>query len=134
MSVQLIVSTDKLQSGFRAKYNDTANEIWISAADNGSGSLVFTKFNTTAVTVPLTSSFFTKAEIIAMFATITEGILVTDIADGSGQYDATGDGIPQYPNVTIYGADDNTSSAFYNNGTQFITGLSPGEAFNAIFR
>ncbi len=61
-------------------------------------------------------------------------ILVSGTSDASGEYDASGDGIPAFPNVTIYDVNGDTSPATYNNTTKLIKFLNPSEAFTAKFR
>jgi len=68
MAVQYILSTDKLQSGFRAKYNLSVAQIITSFVDNGDGTVTANLFGGTTLTMDLTDSFFTKAEIIALLA------------------------------------------------------------------
>jgi hypothetical protein len=70
MAVELILSTDKLQSGFRAKYNASANEIITAVADNGDGTATLTKKSTGTFTLNLTTSFFTKAQVTALISAL----------------------------------------------------------------
>lgn len=70
MAVQYILSTDKLQSGFRAKYNLSVAEIPVSYVDNGDGTITVNLFGGGTKTINGTISFFTKAEIIALFADV----------------------------------------------------------------
>lgn len=62
MAIQNIVSSDKLQSGFRAKYNTSIDEIWVSGVDLGNGTLRVTKHNGDTYDIDLTTSFYTKAQ------------------------------------------------------------------------
>lgn len=68
MSIQLILSTDKLQSGFRAKYNTSVNEIWVSLTDNNNGTVTIEKFSGGTIIASLTGSFFTKSEVTSLIA------------------------------------------------------------------
>lgn len=63
MAIQKINSSDKLQTGFRSKYNATVDELWVSAVDIGNGLIEITRFNNTKFTVQLTTSFYTKQEL-----------------------------------------------------------------------
>lgn len=68
MAVQTILSTDKLQSGFRAKYNLSVNEIITSFVDNGNGTVTANLFGGGTLTMTLTTSFYDKTQINALFA------------------------------------------------------------------
>ena len=133
MAVELILSTDKLQSGFRAKYNASANEIIVSVADGGSGIATLTKKSGGTFSLNLTTSFFTKAEVVALIGSIVTGILITDVSDASGEYDASADGLPEFPLVTIYDANGVTMPASFDNANKTIFGLNSSEAFTAKF-
>lgn len=74
MAVSYILSTDKLQSGFRAKYNLSVAEIITLFTDNGDGTVTATQFDSTTLPIDLTVSFFTKAEIMALLADITPSV------------------------------------------------------------
>lgn len=75
MAVSYILSTDKLQSGFRAKYNLSVAQIITSFVDNGDGTITANLFGGTTLTMDLTDSFFTKAEIMALLADITPSVI-----------------------------------------------------------
>ncbi|OOG19123.1 hypothetical protein BWD42_04015 [Sphingobacterium sp. CZ-UAM] len=81
MAIQKINSSDKIQSGFRAKYNAAVDEIWTSVADQGDGTLKITKFSGATLIVSLASSFYTKTELqnlitgISQATTETAGVL-----------------------------------------------------------
>lgn len=68
MAVQTILSSDKLQSGFRSKYNTSVNEIIVSAADQGGGIVRFTKHSGAYFDVNLGTSYYTKAAIDTLIA------------------------------------------------------------------
>lgn len=59
-------------------------------------------------------------------------VVVTDSFDGDGNYDATGDGLPDYPTFQVYQSGESIL-ATYNNTTKIISGGTPG-AFVATFR
>lgn len=63
MAISKILPTDRLQSGFRTRYNATVDEIWVSISDKGNGSFEITKFNGQKISFNLQESFYTKAEI-----------------------------------------------------------------------
>ncbi|WP_293916521.1 MULTISPECIES: hypothetical protein [unclassified Sphingobacterium] len=63
MAIQKINSSDKLQTGFRSKYNATVDELWVSAVDLGNGLIEITRFNNTKFQFQLTTSFYTKQEL-----------------------------------------------------------------------
>lgn len=96
MAVEYILSSDKLQSGFRAKYNLSVAQIITSFTDNGDGTVTANLFGGTTLTMDLTDSFYTKTEINALFSGIspsrspveyeyTEADLIEDGA-GSGNW------------------------------------------------
>jgi hypothetical protein len=96
MAIAYILSTDKLQSGFRAKYNLSVAEIITSFTDNGDGTVTAALFGGGTLTMDITSSFYTKSEINALIAGLTpskspveyeydETYLVEDGA-GTGNY------------------------------------------------
>lgn len=59
-------------------------------------------------------------------------VTITDTSDVNGEYDASGDSLPDFPVFTVYeGA--NTIPASYNNTTKIISGLNPSTAFTAKF-
>jgi hypothetical protein len=64
MAIQKILGSDKLESGFRSKYNETVDEIWVNIQDNGDGTITVTKSNGTTFTRTLTSSFYTKQQVL----------------------------------------------------------------------
>lgn len=119
MAVQLILSTDKLQSGFRSKYNLSVNEIITTAVDNGDGTVTFTKFGGGIITLDLTTSFFTITEVQALIAALGSPIQPIEIiksetdlvADGGNWYleyrigasTAVGDGIMPYSIISLQG-------------------------------
>ena len=76
MPLQLIQSTDKLQSGFRAKANSNTNLIITGFTDNGDGTVTVALYGGTSLTLTLTTSFYTKAQVLALIALITP----TDVA------------------------------------------------------
>jgi hypothetical protein len=63
MAIQKILATDRIESGFRTKYNQTVDEIWVNILDLGNGSIRITKVDGTSINVSLTSSFYTKSQI-----------------------------------------------------------------------
>jgi len=96
MAAQYILSTDKLQSGFRAKYNLSVAEIITSFTDNGDGTITANLFGGGTLTINGTTSFYTKSEINQMFVDVVptkspveyeydESYLVEDGA-GTGNY------------------------------------------------
>jgi hypothetical protein len=59
-------------------------------------------------------------------------VTITNTSDSNGEYDASGDGVPDFPVFTVYeGA--NTIPASYDNTTKIISGLNPSTAFTAKF-
>lgn len=73
MSVQLIQPTDKLNSGFRAKYNETANEVITGFTDNGDGTATANQFGSGGLPLDLRGSYFTKQEVIDLLASYVPG-------------------------------------------------------------
>lgn len=60
------------------------------------------------------------------------GKTVTGTSDSSGNYNASGDGLPAFPIYSVYeGA--NMVPASYNNTTKIISGLNTLTAFTAKF-
>jgi len=53
--------------------------------------------------------------------------------DSNGEYDFSGSGIGEFPNVTIYDSTGNTASYFYNNTTKKVTNGVPGENITVRF-
>lgn len=133
MAVQYILSTDKLQSGFRAKYNLSVAEIITGFLDNGDGTVTASKFGGGTFTIDFTTSFYTKTQINALLAGLVVGILITDTSDASGNYDASGDGLPEFPLYTIYDNTDTVATFFFNNATKIISGMPPLTDFTAKF-
>lgn len=133
MAVQYILSTDKLQSGFRAKYNTSVGEIITGFTDNGNGTVTATKFDGGIFTINFTTSFYTKSEISALLSGLVVGILIDDISDIDGNYDASADGLPEFPLFTIYDNAGQTASFFFNNTTKIISGMPQLTAFTAKF-
>lgn len=59
-------------------------------------------------------------------------VTITSVSDSNGEYDASGDNLPDFPTFTVYeGA--NTIPASYDNTTKIISGLNPSTAFTAKF-
>lgn len=77
MAIQKINSSDRIQSGFRAKYNATVDEIWTSVVDQGDGTLKITKFSGATVVVSLASSFYTKSELQSVIAGVSQATTET---------------------------------------------------------
>ena len=63
MAIQKIQPSDKLNSGFRSKYNATVDELWVSISDLGGGVIRISKFNGGSVDVPRNTSFYTKEDL-----------------------------------------------------------------------
>ena len=59
-------------------------------------------------------------------------ITIADTSDANGEYDASGDGLPDFPIFQVYEG-ENTIPASYNNTTKIISGLNPSTAFTAKF-
>lgn len=53
-----------------------------------------------------------------------KGLLITGTFDGSGEYDASGDGIRQYPVVTVYDSTGMQQPVQYDNANQKLVGGS----------
>lgn len=133
MAVQLIQPTDKLQSGFRAKYNETANEIIIEFVDQGDGTARAIQFDATWLTLDLTGSFFTKQQVIDLLASyvpgrqpveyeFTEADLEEDVVAGSWYlpYKTTGgglvpDGVRPYSISSVQGTHEYAIPALLEN-------------------
>lgn len=71
MSIRKIIPSDKLESGFRSKYNETADEIITSANIDPSGKLQLVKYNNGKIEIDLTGQFYTEVEINQMLSDIT---------------------------------------------------------------
>ncbi len=67
MPVSKIVGSDKLSSGFRAKYNITVDEIIVAITIASDGVITFTKNNGGTFTTDLKTTFYTKTEIATLF-------------------------------------------------------------------
>lgn len=141
MAVQYILSTDRLQSGFRAKYNLTAAEIITGFTDNGDGTISVAKFGGATFTIDATDSFFTKAEITALFADVAPSKSPIEyeynqsflVDQGGGNWylpyltpvgGAVPDGVMPYNIITVYEDPDNPGEfvtkpvpAFYEDST-----------------
>lgn len=133
MAVQLIQPTDKLQSGFRAKYNETANEVITGFTDNGDGTMDAEQFDSTSLPIDFTASFFTKQQVIDLLASyvpgrqpveyeFTEADLVLDAVAGSYYlpYKTTGgglvpDGVRPYSISSVQGTHEYAIPALLEN-------------------
>jgi hypothetical protein len=63
MALQKIISTDKLNSGWREKFNNNVDEVPISFTDNEDGTGDFNKSGGGKIEVDLTGSFYTKSQL-----------------------------------------------------------------------
>jgi len=68
---QNILSTDKLQSGFRAKFNANVALLITDIVDNGDGTITVTLQGGTNFQVDLGTSFYTKAEVASLIGAVT---------------------------------------------------------------
>lgn len=140
MAVQYILSTDKLQSGFRAKYNESVAQIITGFTDNGDGTITAALFGGGQLIINATTSFFTKTEITSLFSDVaaakqpveyeyTEADLIedgsgsgnwylpylmpdgSDVPDGVRPYSiASGQGTHEYPIPALVENDEGWSS------------------------
>jgi hypothetical protein len=63
MAIREILLSDKLESGFRVKYNETILEIIIAGYDNGNGELVLQKDSGAVIVIDLKDSFYLASEV-----------------------------------------------------------------------
>ena len=141
MAVQPILSTDKLQSGFRAKYNTTVNEIIISATDNGDGTAALNQYDATNIPLDLTTSFFTKAEITALLAALVPAVPpVTRVefqktGDINGLIDLSAETtIPEFPMFILYPtAGGEAQPASFDPVTLIISGVEYNVEYLIVF-
>jgi len=83
---QNILSTDKLQSGFRAKFNANVALLITDITDNGDGTLTVTLQGGTNFIVDLGTSFYTKDEVVSLISsvsTVAWGSITGDVTDQS---------------------------------------------------
>lgn len=139
MAVQLILPSDKLQSGFRAKYNSSANAIWITAEDNGDGTVTITKFDTSTIILDLTDSFFTKTEITDLLAAIASGAQKTEIEISAAEmasFSGTKSGMDltiTAGTIVITNYDDLITKHGYVPDITFTTGNYTGTKLQGVF-
>lgn len=76
MAITNILTSDKIQV-FRTKFNAAIAEIWISAVDNGDGTVTVTKHGGGEYTFDLGTSFFTKDEINELLVSLTQATTET---------------------------------------------------------
>jgi hypothetical protein len=139
MAAEYILSTDKLQSGFRAKYNLSVAEIIISFVDNGDGTVTANLFGGGTLTMDLTTSFFTKAEVVSLINGIAPPIIdrveFTETADLTlGTIDLSAETIPAFPVYKFYPtAGGVPQPGDYDPDTQIVSGLTPGVEYLCVF-
>ena len=139
MAVEYILATDKLQSGFRAKYNLSVAEIITGFTDNGDGTLTANLFGGGTLTIDLTDSFFTKAEITALFAEVQPPAALQRVefnvtSDASGEIDLSAETtIPDFPMYIIYPNTGPPQSGEYNPQTQIISFVNPTTDYLVVF-
>lgn len=71
---QTINSTDKLQSGFRAKFNANVALLITDIIDNGDGTAQVVLQGGTELTIDLTDSFYTKDEVISLITSVEAAV------------------------------------------------------------
>lgn len=140
MAVQPILSTDKLQSGFRAKYNSSVNEIIISATDNGDGTAALNQYDSTNIQLDLTTSFFTKSEITALLAGLVPVSPVLRVefqktGDINGEIDLSLETtIPEFPMVILYPTAGGVAQpASFDPVTLIISGIEYNVEYLIVF-
>lgn len=140
MAVELILSTDKLQSGFRAKYNSSVNQIITGFTDNADGTVTAALFGGGTLTIDLTDSFFTKAQVTALLAALVPApevarVEFTGTSDADGELDLSAETtIPVDPFIMAYptagGMNQNCS---FDPATSIIYGLSATTEYLIVF-
>lgn len=139
MAVEYILSTDKLQSGFRAKYNFSVAEIITGFIDQGNGTVNAVQFDATTLPIDLTTSFFTKSEIIALFAgiptnTVTRVEFTASTNPGEDTIDLSAESIPAFPTYVFYPtAGGPAQPGDFDPDTQIVSGLSPDTEYLCVF-
>lgn len=63
MAVRVINGTDTLESGFRAKYNETIQQIVTSGSIDGSLKIVLTKYGGETIEIDLSGLIYSKAQV-----------------------------------------------------------------------
>lgn len=61
-------------------------------------------------------------------------ITISDTFDASGEYDASGDSVPSFPNYTVYNSTGYSIAVDYDNTNKKLVGGTALEAFTAKFR
>jgi hypothetical protein len=71
MPLLTINGTDKLESGFRSKFNNNAQLLITGFTDNGDGTVTVTLFGGGSLPMALTGSFYTKSQVNTLVAPAT---------------------------------------------------------------
>lgn len=111
MAIQPIGGADKLNSGFRVKYNETIGSIIVSGIDTGIGTVRLYKYDGSFITVNLTASFFTQEQINLLFVQsglpdkVLTPITITVNLDNTITFAATSGGLIKWRiNSVVYQA------------------------------
>jgi hypothetical protein len=140
MGVELILSTDKLQSGFRAKYNSSVNQIITGFTDNDDGTATAALYGGSTLTIDFTDSFFTKAEVLALLAALVpvnpvERVEFTKTSDANGEVNLSAETtIPIAPFIMAYPtAGGMNLPVSFNPTTSIVYGLNPTTQYLIVF-
>jgi len=87
---QTIASTDKLQSGFRAKINADIALLITDITDNGDGTATVELQGGTNFQISLGTSFYTKLQVLALIAAVTPAVWGAITGNVEDQTDVVG--------------------------------------------
>ena len=87
---QTIQSTDKLQSGFRAKFNANVALLITDITDNGDGTATVELQGGTNFQIDLGISFYTKDEVVSLITAVQAAVWGAITGDVSDQTDVVG--------------------------------------------